>query len=412
MIHFNPNIPHFKASYDYGAQTEKVSKPNALVAAINSLAVRIFKTLIYLGASILKPLYVDAKRIEKARDQLIIMGGQSVTMTTPDGDNIDGMHLKTKDFKAYIEKFCDIIETDNGDGTLKQTLQIKPEFCKEYLSISNGETSTLRTPNAEAQSFVKNLEGLGLRTTRFGVISKEKNIIGSIIELGEVPKDIPPLNAEIQSQPTVLIATGSTMSYAAYKGLAAAYLIRGINVMMVDYRGFGKSEGSPTDFRTKFDLDTAYQYLQVQHGIKNEDLVVHGYCLGGGAASDLAARRPGVNLILDRSFADYREVAGDQFPLIRGLIRKIMPSIVDYNNAKNLQNIKGNIAIVMSTDDELISKEQTMKLVDNLPELTPGKHFKPMATEMGHHDSWTDEASMSTQFNQFLDQANLRRRLF
>lgn len=201
------------------------------------------------------------------------------------------------------------------------------------------------------------------------------------------------------------------MSYAAYKGLAA-YLIRGINVMMVDFRGYGRSEGSPTDVRTKLDLDTAYQYLQTQYNIKNEDLIVHGHCLGGGPASDLAARRPGVNLILDRSFSDYREIARERFPVFQKLISAIMPSIVNYNNAENLRNVKGNVAIAMSVEDAVIPREQITKLIDNLPDSEPSKHYQLMHTTERHTGLWTDDAITAKQFDQFLNKTGLRGRLF
>ncbi len=216
------------------------------------------------------------------------------------------------------------------------------------------------------------------------------------------------------SQPTALISPGSGMSYAAYKGLAASYLIRGINVMMVDFRGFGESEGSPTETRTKIDLDTEYQYLQIKHHVKNEDLLIHGHCLGGGPASDLASRRPGTNLILDRTFSDYSEVARERFPIIRNLIGGIMPSIVNYNTSENLHNVQGNVAIVIAAKDTVIPEEQIHKLIKNLPNPQMGdKRIYKLIESSGEHTGlWADEIKAAAQFDAFLNETKLRRKLF
>lgn len=101
---------NFQISYDYGPKEERIKKQNSLSAFINDIVVRLLKTFIYPGAFFIKRSIIDPERIEKAKDQLIAMGGQPVTMTTPDGDKIDGMYLNAKDFKLELEKYCNILE--------------------------------------------------------------------------------------------------------------------------------------------------------------------------------------------------------------------------------------------------------------------------------------------------------------
>lgn len=410
MVDNISNKKCFKAEYNYGPPSERIKIPNPLAAFINALIVRLFKIFIYPAASIIKKTIIDSERIEKARHQLLSIGGQSVTMKTPDGDKIDGMYLSAKDFRAQLEKYCKCVEIDNGDGTVKQTLHLKPEFCQSM--VNDKKPFTYMKPNAEAEDFINNMKGLGICYFPKDVISLEENIRGPTFILENIPKECPHLNNENSSISTAIISPGSGMSYAAYKGLAAAYLTRGINVMMVDFRGYGKSEGSPTDVRTKLDLDTAYQYLQVHHKVKNEELIVHGHCLGGASASDLASRRPGVNLILDRTFSDYREMARERFPIIGKIIHAIMPSIVNYNTGASLQNVKGNVAIVMATEDKVIPENQIIKLIDHLPDSQKDKHYKLIDTKGGHVGLWTDDTVTSQKFNQFLDQIGFRKRLF
>lgn len=407
---------YFKSDYNYGLDSQLIKPQNAVTAFVNDVITRMIKTFVYPGASFLKRNFIDPERTEKAREQLLGIGGRSVTMETPDGDKIDGMHLKAKDFKALIDKYCDYQEEDNGDGTVNQFLTIKDEYCTVVKRRSATDQSSFdyMQPNAEADQFIRqSIKALGIINFPFSELSSEPAVVGYRIELGSVPQNLKKLEEhKDESHPTALICPGSGMSYAAYKALAASYLLRGIDVMMLDIRGYGKSEGSPTAHKTKLDLETAYQYLSRELGIKNEDMIVHGHCLGGGPASDLAARREGVNLILDRTFAEYREVARDRFPIIKKLVHHILPSIVDYNNAANLNNLKGHIAIVMAIHDTVVPSSQIMKLIDNLPYTHEGQEIKLMEFNGEHVGTWTDDAVTSLQFNQFLEKTGLRQRVF
>jgi alpha/beta superfamily hydrolase len=84
--------------------------------------------------------------------------------------------------------------------------------------------------------------------------------------------------------------------------------MRGLDVMMVDFRGYGNNQGLPTAYKTKLDMETAYQYLAKEHGVKNKDLLLHGHCFGAAPATDLAARRKGISIIVDKSFSKFQNI--------------------------------------------------------------------------------------------------------
>lgn len=382
---------HFQSIYNYGKKDEQLKVKNPFVSAINSLVVRLLKIGIFSGASCLKNRFSDPVRIEKARHELLSIGAQVVQMETPDGDHIDGMYLGVKNFRTSVEKYFDIREIELPGNKITQRLVIKNEYREN--------------PSKEVTEFVQLLKNMGAHVSVGWPCS---------ISLGVFPKEslqsIKRVDDNLTSQPTALIASGAGMSCAAHKGLAISYLLRGVNVMMVDFRGYGKSKGSPTEHRTKLDLETAYQYLHKEKGVKNEDLVIHGYCLGGGSASDLAARRKGVNLILDRSFAEFREVARERFPRIGKIIYKILPYIVNYNNAKNLGKIKGHIALVRAAKDNVISHKQITKQIDALSDTNSGQVVKLIHSEGGHTKNIGEELVTLAQFDSFLMQTGLYRR--
>lgn len=82
----------------------------------------------------------------------------------------------------------------------------------------------------------------------------------------------------------------------------------GFNVLAYDYHGFGTSEGSPTETNTYNDIDAAYQYLISVRKIEPDHIILHGRSLGGGAAVDLASRKPVGGLIMESTFTSITRV--------------------------------------------------------------------------------------------------------
>jgi len=400
----------FHAKYEYGLQEYQIHEKDPFFNFLETLVVRMLKTLMYSGSSFLKDKFIDNSRVLIAKSQLDAIGAESVKLETPDGDFLDGRYLSAQVFKTKLEKYFDVIETTE-QGAIFQKLVVKAEFCNTIeKKLSLGTECSYLQANEKVEAFIRILKGLGMDVLTNGIISKENNIRGVVINLGPTQEHLKLLTSDTKS--TALIAHGADMNYAAYKSLAVAYLLRGLNVLLVDFRGYGESEGSPTSHKTKLDLETAYQYLREKKQIENKDLVVHGHCMGGGSATDLAARRSKVNLILDRSFSDYRDVAKNRFPLLSEIIYRIMPWIVNYNNSENLAKIRGHIGIAMAKQDAVISEEQIIKEIDSLPITEPDQIVKLIDSPGGHSGLWTEFPITSDQFNQFLMQAGLRSRLF
>ncbi len=103
----------------------------------------------------------------------------------------------------------------------------------------------------------------------------------------------------------------------------------GYNAMIVDYRGFGKSEGSPTEHGTYLDALAAWDYLTQTRGIPSASIVIMGESIGGAVAIELARRqRPGA-LVVQSSFTRLADVAALHYPLlpVRLLMRHRYDSI-------------------------------------------------------------------------------------
>ncbi len=83
----------------------------------------------------------------------------------------------------------------------------------------------------------------------------------------------------------------------------------GVCVFIFDYRGYGKSQGKPTVSGVLLDARAAARVLADKAGINESDLVVMGQSLGGAVAVHLAAEIQPKGLILESTFASFREVA-------------------------------------------------------------------------------------------------------
>ncbi|MFQ5817342.1 MAG: alpha/beta hydrolase [Terriglobia bacterium] len=82
-----------------------------------------------------------------------------------------------------------------------------------------------------------------------------------------------------------------------------------VNVFALDYRGYGRSQGRPSEAGLYRDAEAAYDYLTHRRGVPAERLVVLGQSLGAAVAVGLAARRPVAGLILEGGFPSVPRVA-------------------------------------------------------------------------------------------------------
>jgi fermentation-respiration switch protein FrsA (DUF1100 family) len=112
---------------------------------------------------------------------------------------------------------------------------------------------------------------------------------------------------------TVLHLHGNAANVSNHLPLVAWLPRAGCNVLMLDYRGFGRSEGRPTLDGVLADARAALVHLRSRRGVDADRLVVFGQSLGGATALRLlAADAAGVRLaVIDSAFASYRGIARD-----------------------------------------------------------------------------------------------------
>jgi fermentation-respiration switch protein FrsA (DUF1100 family) len=99
-------------------------------------------------------------------------------------------------------------------------------------------------------------------------------------------------------------------------------------VFVVGYRGYGRSEGRPSEDGLYRDARAAWSYLTRGHGIDPTGIVIFGKSLGGAVAVDLAMDAPAAGLIVESSFTSIADMAGAHYPFVpKFMIRTRMDSI-------------------------------------------------------------------------------------
>ncbi len=132
----------------------------------------------------------------------------------------------------------------------------------------------------------------------------------------------------------------------------------GLAVLIFDYRGYGQSEGQPSEQGSYRDAEAAWNYLTEQKGIPSAEILIFGRSLGAAVAAYLAARHPAKGLILESAFTSVPDLAAELYPILpaRWLSR------FNYDVYGHLQAITAPLLVVHSREDEIIPFRHGQKL--------------------------------------------------
>jgi len=197
------------------------------------------------------------------------------------------------------------------------------------------------------------------------------------------------------SQPkgTVLFLHGNGGNMSHRLNLLLKLYEMGLNTLIIDYRGYGQSDGSPSEQGTYYDAKTAWQYLIVQKQLAPETIVIWGNSLGGGVASWLAQQHPPAGLILSSTFTSAVDVATEVYPFlpVRLMAR------VRYETAQRLPTIQCPVLVIHSPLDNVIPYQHGLTLFQIAPE---PKQF--LEIDGPHNATWLNQPTYRQAVEQFI----------
>jgi alpha-beta hydrolase superfamily lysophospholipase len=142
----------------------------------------------------------------------------------------------------------------------------------------------------------------------------------------------------------------------------------GFSVLLIDYRGYGRSEGSfPNEINVYQDAETAWNYLVNQRKIDSEQIFIYGHSLGGAVAIDLAVKQPqAAGLIVEGTFTSVRDVID-----YRNVFRSFPIDLIlnqRFESIKKLPQLEMPVLLIHGTADETVPSFMSQKLYAIAPE--------------------------------------------
>ena len=147
----------------------------------------------------------------------------------------------------------------------------------------------------------------------------------------------------------------------------------GIGVLLVEYPGYGRSGGSPSEDSITGVMEGAFDFLAARPDVDSRRIVAYGRSVGGGAAGVLVRRRPVAALILESSFTSMRDMArrhGLFGPLVRD----------PFDNLRAVGEFGGPVLVIHGRDDRLIPPAHGRALTER------ARFGKLVLLECGHND--------------------------
>lgn len=132
----------------------------------------------------------------------------------------------------------------------------------------------------------------------------------------------------------------------------------GVNVLIIDYRGYGRSDGIPNETGTYADARAAYTHLVKTLRLEPKHIVLYGESLGAAVAVQLATETAVGGVILEEPFASVAAMARTMFPFlpVRWLVRN------KYDSLSKIGRINAPLLLFHSRDDEIVPFAQGQQL--------------------------------------------------
>lgn len=166
-----------------------------------------------------------------------------------------------------------------------------------------------------------------------------------------------------------------------------------LDVMILDYRGYGKSEGTPSEKGLIDDTESALAWLSKRTGKPTDEIYLYGESIGGGVMVDLASRIPVKGLILESTFTSLPDVAAFHFPIIP--VRWLMRS--RFESAAKIASVRSPILQMHGDFDRIIPWKIGHDLFLKAPSLSRFVTILGHDHNDGFSETWIDEIHQFTE---------------
>jgi len=175
-------------------------------------------------------------------------------------------------------------------------------------------------------------------------------------------------NAKLKG--TIIYFHGNADNMQRWGEYAQDFTSLGYAVLMIDYSGYGKTQGEPSEEKLYEDAEDTW--IWAQHHLPSNDFIIYGRSLGAAVATNLATKHKPKQVILETPF----------YKLIQDHIKFFFPFGLKYQfaNYKYLPDVACPVTIIQGTDDWVVSYKSAemlkpfLKASDNFITIKDGGH--------------------------------------
>lgn len=194
----------------------------------------------------------------------------------------------------------------------------------------------------------------------------------------------------------VLFLHGNAGNVSSQAGFAPRLVAHGFDVLVFDYRGYGLSEGVPSEEGLYQDAEAAYVYLREERGYAAEEVLLVGHSLGSAVASELAVRRRVAGLVSAAPFTSFHGALRVRAPWFPTPVLRWNSE--HFDALSDVQRLSLPVLMALGTEDRLVPRADARALFDAAPEP------KQWVDTRGGHNHVLDAEEFHRAFGAFVQQ--------
>ncbi len=167
-----------------------------------------------------------------------------------------------------------------------------------------------------------------------------------------------------QTSGVVLFLHGNAGNISHRLDSIAIFHELGLDTLIIDYRGYGRSQGKPSERGIYLDAEAAWHYLVSSRGVAADRIIVFGRSLGGAVAAWLASQYTPAALIVESSFSSALDMARKLYPFMP--VRLI--TRLEYPVSQYVSRLQCPLLVIHSRDDEIIPFTMAEAIYDSATE--------------------------------------------
>jgi len=193
-------------------------------------------------------------------------------------------------------------------------------------------------------------------------------------------------------KPTILFCHGNGGNIGYYEDLINIFSAKGYGLLLLDYRGYGKSEGTPSETGLYNDINAALKFLREKEKLSNNQIILWGCSLGGAVVSEVASKEQFKAVILQSTFTNIKDEAVCVYGRLANdkvggaLIKAFFDNLIflqKYDTKSKITKITSPLLIAHDIPDEVIPVQMSYELAKLNPKA------KLFISKTGSHNDGT-----------------------